>query len=84
MTASYLPGHYFPGTERSIKILDYAANEWSMITSTLTFTDGQKDRDYNTLSSFIKAKKLSILIIEGKHHILYQASDADGNRYYRN
>ena len=55
-----------------------------MITSTLTFTDGQKDRDYNTLSSFIKAKKLSILIIEGKHHILYQASDADGNRYYRN
>lgn len=55
-----------------------------MITSTLTVTDKQKDRDYNTLSSFIKAKKLSILIIEGKHHILYQASDADGNRYYRN
>ena len=27
MTASYLPGHYFPGKERSIKILDYTANE---------------------------------------------------------
>ena len=27
MTASYLPGHYFPGKKRSIKILDHVANE---------------------------------------------------------
>ena len=47
MTASYLPGHYFPGKDRVVE-----ASQWP----------------------------LNIDIAEGKHHVLYQAADADGNR----
>ena len=47
MTASYLPGHYFPGKDRVVE-----ASQWP----------------------------LNIDISEGKHHVLYQAADADGNR----
>ena len=48
MTASYLPGHYFPGNNTVV-------------------VDGGNGG-------------LNTDISEGKHHVLYQAADADGNR----
>ena len=61
MTASYLPGHYFPGKKRSIKILDYAANETNEVrlsTYTLSRTHRKTETEIITLNSCIKAKTI--------------------------